>query len=103
MANKLAVVTGASTGIGKEIAKLAAKDGYDLIVVADEPGIDASADAFRSGGGTVEAVEADLATFEGNDRLLAAMASGASTCSPPMPGAGLAMPLSTRTPPTGAG
>jgi short-subunit dehydrogenase len=73
MANKLAVVTGASTGIGKEIAKLAAKDGYDLIVVADEPGIDASADAFRSGGGTVEAVEADLATFEGNDRLLAAI------------------------------
>ena len=29
---KLAIVTGASTGIGLEIAKLAAKDGYDLLV-----------------------------------------------------------------------
>ena len=32
----LAVVTGASTGIGYELAKCAARDGYDLIVVADE-------------------------------------------------------------------
>jgi short-subunit dehydrogenase len=73
MANKLAVVTGASTGIGKEIAKVAAKDGYDLIVVADEPGVEASGEELRSGGGAVDAVEADLATFDGNDRLLAAI------------------------------
>ena len=34
---KLAIVTGASSGIGLEIAKLAGKDGYDLIVAADTP------------------------------------------------------------------
>jgi len=73
MASRLAVVTGASTGIGREIAKLAASDGYDLLVVADETGLDAAADDLRSGGGAVDAVEADLATFEGNDRLLAAI------------------------------
>ncbi len=66
MANKLAVITGASTGIGYELAKIAAAEGYDLIVAADEPQIDAAA-------GTVgaTAVEADLSTFDGNDRLLA--------------------------------
>ncbi|MGN6375952.1 MAG: SDR family NAD(P)-dependent oxidoreductase [Sphingomonas sp.] len=72
MVGKLAVVTGASTGIGREIAKLAAKDGYDLLLVADEHGIDAAAGELRSGGTAVEAVEADLSTFEGNDKLLAA-------------------------------
>lgn len=30
--NKLAIVTGTSTGIGLELAKLAAGDGYDLVV-----------------------------------------------------------------------
>jgi short-subunit dehydrogenase len=72
MANKLAVITGASTGIGKEIAKIAAGEGYDLILVADEPAIDAAAGALGDFGVAVDAVEADLSTFEGNDRLLAA-------------------------------
>ena len=31
-----AVITGASSGIGLELAKLAAQDGYNLLVVADE-------------------------------------------------------------------
>ncbi|GAA0733096.1 SDR family NAD(P)-dependent oxidoreductase [Sphingomonas japonica] len=73
MANKLAVITGASTGIGLELAKIASREGYDLVVVADEPQIDAAAGGLQSGSGSVEAVEADLATFEGNDRLLAAV------------------------------
>ena len=66
MANKLAVITGASTGIGYELAKIAAAEGYDLILAADEPQIDAAASAVGA-----TAVEADLSTFEGNDRLLA--------------------------------
>ena len=69
---KLAIVTGASTGIGFELAHIAAKEGYDLLVVADEPLIDAAAGDLQQYGTQVTSVEADLSTFEGNDRLLAA-------------------------------
>lgn len=68
----LAVVTGASTGIGYELAKCCAENGFDLIVAADEPEINEAAQAFRALGVEVEAVEADLATLEGNDKLYAA-------------------------------
>ena len=33
MANKLAIVTGASTGIGFELATIAAREGYDLSLI----------------------------------------------------------------------
>ena len=66
-----AIVTGASSGIGLELARLAAADGYDLLVVADTPLVDAAA-ALRGTGVDVQTVEADLSTFEGVDRLLAA-------------------------------
>ncbi len=69
---KLAIVTGASTGIGFELAHLAAQDGYDLLIVADEPLINNAADDLRAHGTQVTSVEADLATVEGNDKLLAA-------------------------------
>jgi len=72
MTEGLAIVTGASTGIGFELAHLAAKAGYDLIVVADEPLIDAAAQDFGRYGAAVTSVEADLSTIEGVDRLLAA-------------------------------
>lgn len=72
MPNKLAIVTGASTGIGFELATLAAKDGYDVIVVANEQLIDAAAQDFKQFGTQVTAVEADLSTLEGVDKLLAA-------------------------------
>ena len=66
---KLAVVTGASSGIGLEIAKLAADDGYDLIIAADTPFVEAGP-ALEDFGGTVEEVEGDLATQQGLDQLL---------------------------------
>lgn len=69
-ATKLAIVTGASTGIGFELAHIAAREGHDLIVVADEPLIDAAAKDFARYGTDVRPVEADLSTFEGVDRLL---------------------------------
>ncbi|HVF94137.1 MAG TPA: SDR family NAD(P)-dependent oxidoreductase [Sphingomonas sp.] len=72
MANKFAIITGASTGIGFELATLAAKDGYDILVVADEPLVEAAAADFKQFGTDVQSVEADLSTFEGVDRLLAA-------------------------------
>ncbi len=65
----LAVVTGASSGIGYELAKQAAENGFDLLVVADEPQIHEAAQAFRQLAGTVEAVQADLATRAGVDEL----------------------------------
>lgn len=70
MANKLAMVTGASTGIGFELATLAAKQGCDLVVAANEALIDAAARDFEQFGVQVTPVEADLATIEGVDRLL---------------------------------
>lgn len=69
---KFAIVTGASTGIGFELAHLAAQNGYDLLVAADEPLIDASATDFRRHGVEVQSVEADLSTLQGVDQLLAA-------------------------------
>jgi short-subunit dehydrogenase len=66
----LAVVTGASTGIGFELAKIAAKKGYALVICADEPQIRNVAGQL---GGKVEAVQADLATTEGVDQLLQAV------------------------------
>src|SRR5205085_10694882 len=68
----LALVTGASTGIGCELAKCCAQNGFDLVVAADEPKIVQAASDFRALGATVEAVEADLATVEGVDKFYAA-------------------------------
>ena len=65
----LAIVTGASSGIGLELAKLAVDQGYDLIIAADEPEIHDAAGALEAEGAEVRAVQADLATTEGVDQL----------------------------------
>ncbi|MHA0327953.1 SDR family NAD(P)-dependent oxidoreductase [Sphingomonas melonis] len=72
MAHPFAIITGASTGIGFELATLAAKNGYDILVVADESLIEAAAEDFRQFGTEVRSVEADLSTLQGVDELLAA-------------------------------
>ena len=74
MAGQLAIVTGASTGIGFELARLCARDGYDLLIAADEPEIHDAAQKLRNekGVGAVEALHVDLATTEGVDQLYAA-------------------------------
>ncbi|OQP85276.1 oxidoreductase [Rhizobium rhizosphaerae] len=71
----LALVTGASTGIGYELAKCAAEAGYDLIIVADEPAIRPAAERLRAYGHQVEPIETDLASQEGVQGLLEAIAA----------------------------
>lgn len=66
-----AVVTGASTGIGVELARLALKDGHDVLIVANEPEIETAANDLRSdNSGTVETLQADLSTKHGIDALM---------------------------------
>lgn len=67
---KLAIVTGASTGIGFELASIAAEEGYDLLVAADEDLIHAAAADFTQHGINVTPVEADLSSLSGVDKLL---------------------------------
>jgi short-subunit dehydrogenase len=66
----LAVVTGASSGIGYELAKLCVEHGYDLAVAADEPSIVEARQAFEAMGAAVRAVQTDLSTEEGVQDLL---------------------------------
>lgn len=72
-ARPFAIVTGASTGIGYELAKCCAENGFDLLIAADEPEIVNAARSLSAIGGSVEAVEADLATIEGVDKLCTLM------------------------------
>jgi short-subunit dehydrogenase len=69
----LALVTGASSGIGYELAKLCADRGYDLIVAADRHTLADAADTFREHGASVVAVETDLARLEGVDEVVEAI------------------------------
>ncbi len=76
MSNRpFAIVTGASTGIGLELAKRCAHEGYDLLIAADEPSIEDVAATLRQGGTTIEALNVDLATTEGVDELCNAVGS----------------------------
>ena len=65
-------ITGASSGIGYELAKLCAQNGFDLLIAADQPEIQRAAQDFRAFGVAVDAIEVDLATLEGVDKLYAA-------------------------------
>ncbi|VTR78318.1 SDR family NAD(P)-dependent oxidoreductase [Cellulomonas hominis] len=71
----LAVVTGASSGIGLELARRFTQEGFDLVVVAEEPQITVAADALAASGAAVRAVRADLSTAEGVAELVEAVAA----------------------------
>lgn len=64
------VVTGASSGIGLELAKLAAKDGCSLLLVADRDLSQANAEVKSAGAGEVDTLETDLATTDGIAALM---------------------------------
>ena len=60
-----AVVTGASSGIGLELARQFTQNGFDLLVVAEDPGVSNAADLVRTGEAKVESLQADLSKPEG--------------------------------------
>jgi short-subunit dehydrogenase len=66
---QLAVVTGASSGIGYELAKTFASNGFDLIVAAEDGGIKSAAATFRTFGVEVEGIQVDLASEAGVEQL----------------------------------
>lgn len=66
----LALVTGASSGIGYELAKHAIHHGYDLIIAADEASIAEAKQAFEGLGAQVDALQVDLSTTDGVDQLI---------------------------------
>jgi short-subunit dehydrogenase len=66
---QLALVTGASSGIGLELARLFAQNNYDLVIAAEDAGIEATATELRALGVDVEPIQVDLATGTGIDRL----------------------------------
>jgi short-subunit dehydrogenase len=65
----LALVTGASSGIGLELAKQFAQHGFDLVVAAENPEIAQAASELQSLGADVTPVQADLSTYEGVEQL----------------------------------
>jgi short-subunit dehydrogenase len=69
----LAVVTGASSGIGRELAKQFATNGYDLVIAAEDAELDEAALELRGLGAGVEAVRVDLTVDDDVDRLYAAI------------------------------
>jgi short-subunit dehydrogenase len=74
MSKEFAVVTGASSGIGFELARQFAEHGYDLLIAAEDDAIQqAAVDLRRDGENQVVAVQADLATYEGVEKLYAAV------------------------------
>jgi short-subunit dehydrogenase len=66
---ELAVVTGASSGIGLELARECARNGFNLIIAADRE-LSTAQQELQSLGAAVEPLEADLATPDGVDRLI---------------------------------
>ena len=64
-----AVVTGASSGIGYELAKQFAEHGHDLLIASEDAGIVEAQQALEALGITVQSVRGDLSTPEGVNEL----------------------------------
>jgi short-subunit dehydrogenase len=73
-----AVVTGASSGIGLELARQFVDNGFEVLITAEDEELvtaraELAADSDRAGRPQVDLVQADLATTAGVEQLLAAI------------------------------
>ncbi|HET8789330.1 MAG TPA: SDR family NAD(P)-dependent oxidoreductase [Actinomycetes bacterium] len=69
-----ALVTGASSGIGLELARQFVQHGFDVIITAEDDELATAEAALAGDGAEVRAVKADLSTSDGVERLWAAVA-----------------------------
>ncbi|MGC7100986.1 SDR family NAD(P)-dependent oxidoreductase [Amycolatopsis lurida] len=70
MGRPFAVVTGASSGIGLELAKQFAKNGFDVLITAEDDELAAAAEEVREFGTRVDVVQADLRREEEVEKLV---------------------------------
>jgi short-subunit dehydrogenase len=75
MSDSFAVITGASSGIGFELAKQFAEHGCDVLVTAEDDELDVAAAQLSASGYGVQAVRSDLRSSEGVEQLYAAIKS----------------------------
>lgn len=68
-ARQFAVITGASSGIGYELARVFGQNGFDLLVNSDSEKIEEAATELRELGFNVKTVQADLPTYDGVEKL----------------------------------
>jgi uncharacterized protein len=67
--SQFAVITGASNGLGLDLAREFAQHDFDLLLVAEDEQIDAAANELRKEGVRADAFRADLATYDGVEAL----------------------------------
>jgi short-subunit dehydrogenase len=72
----LALVTGASSGIGLELARQFGENGFDLVITAEDAGLSAAAADLRATGADVQSVQVDLRTPDGVRQLYATATAG---------------------------
>lgn len=70
---KFAVITGASSGIGYELAAIFAKNGFDIMIAAEDSGIENAAENFKGFGVDVQSIQTDLSTYNGVEILVQAI------------------------------
>jgi short-subunit dehydrogenase len=70
---QFAVVTGASLGIGLELAKQFAQNNFDLLIAADSDRVSAATAELEALGARVQSIKTDLATHEGVHQLQSAI------------------------------